>query len=107
LGLTAEQVKKLLAKPARERGKGKKAIDPTVRDLETWFKLGPKALDEITAESMRCENENCIDPRPPSKTSTGVEVKVQYTVRINGLQCCRFCFLDGWLLPDPDQLKVA
>lgn len=101
--LTAEQVKRLLAKP--ERKPRKKELDSTVRDLQTWFKLAPKAMD-ANMNNLRCENPNCLDMRPGIVTATGVEVKSHHVVEIGGRLICRRCFLDGWLLPDPNQTSL-
>jgi hypothetical protein len=101
--LNAEQVKRLLAKP--ERKPRKKETDTTVRDLQTWFKLAPKAMD-ANFQDLRCENPNCLDVRPPIITATGEEIKKHHVVEIGGRLLCRRCFLDGWLLPDPNQTSL-
>lgn len=102
--LSAEEIKALLLKPEKKSRK-KKGIDTNVRDVATWFKLAPQAISEDTT-SHRCDNPNCIDPRPPTITSTGKEIKVQATILIGDKQICRRCFLAGWLLENPEQTKL-
>lgn len=107
MGLTPEQIKKLLEAPApKKRGSKKKGPDTNVRDTQTWFKLAPQAIDENTTENLKCDNPNCVDTRPPRITATGVEVKIQFCVRIKDQLCCRPCFLAGWLLDDPEQQQL-
>lgn len=104
--LSADAIKLLLTrKPKR---KGKKEIDTSVRDLATWFKLAPKAIEDVEGVMTKysCENPNCLDDRPPRMTATGVEVKYHHTVEINGRRMCRRCWMGGWLLDNPDQLTI-
>jgi hypothetical protein len=103
--LTSDQIKTLLErKPTRKRGK--KEIDTSIRDHQTWFKLARKEVDE-NYEPLLCENPNCVDPRPPTISATGAEVKYQAVAEIKGKRVCRFCFFDGWLLDNPDQERLA
>lgn len=101
--LTPEQIKALLTKQPKARKS--KAVDTSIRDYATWFKLAPKAMDEEQA-SYQCENLNCLDDRPAQVTATGITIKVQFTADISGVRMCRRCFLDGWLLADPEQLEI-
>jgi hypothetical protein len=106
MSLTPEQIKALLTKPEK-KPRGKRVIDHSVRDLQTWFKLGPKALTDDAAEDLPlCENPNCLDTRLPTISATGKEIKKQYTIEINGRRICRRCFLGGWLLENPAQLQL-
>lgn len=104
--LTPEAIKALLTQPTKKPRK-KKEIDTNVRDLQTWFKLSPKAIDENSMADFVCENPNCLDDRPPTITSTGVEIKKHFTVEINGIRMCRRCFMAGYLIQDPDQTQLA
>jgi hypothetical protein len=101
MSLTPDQIKKILAKPQRKSGK-KKTIDTSVRDVTTWFALSSKTRDEM-GNDLKCDNSNCVDPRPVKVTALGNEVRHQFVVEIDGQNCCRHCFLDGWLLKDPAQ----
>lgn len=101
MSLTPEQIKALLAKPVKRARRGKKGPDPSVRDYATWFALKPISGD------TRCENSNCVDPRPARLTAMGNEIKYQSLVEINGVKMCRYCFLNGWMLTDPDQTSMA
>lgn len=105
-GLTPEQIRQLLTQPTKKVRK-KKELDTSVRDLQTWFKLSPKALDEENLSDYHCENPNCLDDRPGIVTSTGVEIKKHFTVEIWGMRMCRRCFMSGYLLEGPDQTKLA
>ena len=108
--LTPEDIKALLAKPEKKK-KAKKGIDTSVRDIKTWLALAPQSRDVNRAEStrdLRCDNPNCVDPRPPRISPLdGSEIKHQFVVEIHGQLMCRYCFLDSWLLEDPDQLKLV
>jgi len=112
--LSPEEIRKLLAKPARKRGgarpgttgiKGKK-VDVDVRDYQTWFKLQHEIFDkspgvEFGEKLLECENPNCQDPRRLAGPNKSAMV-----ARVNGRYMCRFCFLDGWLLKDESQLTL-
>lgn len=99
-GLPPELVKRLLAKPTRK----KKEIDTSIRDYPTWFSLNPQIHGDVPGESdFTCDNPNCLDDRPPRKTSTGKEVKSQFVVVIDGQRVCRRCFMGGWLLENEAQ----
>jgi aspartate carbamoyltransferase regulatory subunit len=96
-GLTPEQIQLLLAKPEKSKSATGKTIDTTIRDAVTWFKLAHKLFDEETQETAKCENPNCQDPRE------GVGAVV---AKVNGRYMCRYCYLDGWLLVNPNQSKL-
>jgi hypothetical protein len=103
-GLTSEQVKALLTLPTK-RKRGKAGIDTSVRDIATWFKLAPKTFEQrgrIVDSPLTCDNPDCVDPR----VFQSYERKRQHVVNIDGRNLCRFCFLSGWLLENPDQLKL-
>lgn len=103
MGLSPEQIKALLNKPSKPRGgKRKKQVDDRQRDIVTWFALSTKTRDDL-GNDLRCENPNCVDPRPAVVTALGNEVKHQFVVEINGTKICRYCFLDGYLLENPAQ----
>lgn len=92
MGLSADQIAALLAKPqgrqpATGRSKSGKAIDTSVRNYETWFALAHNMLDQDSGEHLKCQNPNCIDPRP----------KAPVVAEVSGQYMCRHCFLDGWL----------
>jgi hypothetical protein len=105
MSLTPEQIKSLLAKPVKKRGAGKKGPDTNIRDRATWFALASKTRDEA-GEDLRCQNPNCVDPRPPRISALGNEIKHQFVVEVKGELMCRYCFLDGWLLENPAQEKL-
>jgi hypothetical protein len=107
-GLSPEDIKALLAKPEKKRGK-KKGPDSSVRDIKTWLALAPQSRDLNREQpDLRCDNPNCLDPRPPRISPLdGSEIKHQFCVQINGQLVCRYCFLGGWLLNDPDQLSLV
>jgi len=102
--LSNEQIAMLLALPKRRGGGGRKKSGPdtNVRDYQTWFKLAQKMVDEETQELQRCENPSCQDPRALAGEGNGIIV-----TQIDGKYMCRYCFLDGWLLPDTNQQKIA
>jgi hypothetical protein len=105
-GLSPEQIKAILAAPQKKRGK-KKEIDTSVRDYATWFALKPQTIDDHHND-LRCDNPNCVDPRPGTQSNVlGTIVKHQFVVIIDNQKVCRFCFLDGWLLNNPDQDRLA
>jgi len=85
--LSDEEIQKLLTLPSRRRGAAKKGPDTSIRDYQTWFKLATKMIDEDTRELLRCENEDCQDPR-----GSGIVVAM-----VNEKYMCRYCFLSGWL----------
>ena len=89
MSLTPDQIKALLAKPEKRGGRSKsgKSIDTSVRDYNTWFKLAHKILDKEEVEVLGCENENCLDPR---------EGRTVLVSEVNGINMCRYCFLDGF-----------
>jgi hypothetical protein len=97
VGLTDDQVAKLLAQKAKPKrgggGRKTKGIDTSVRDYATWFSLAHKLYDEDTLERAECENPNCTGDR-------------HLVARVSGLLMCRTCFLDGWLLNNPDQMEL-
>ena len=106
--LDLDKIKALQAiknKPKRRPTRKRKGPDLTTiesRTLETWFSLQHKfqAEDEEGNISMlRCESPDCRDPRNPEKG--GIRV-----VEINGRHICRYCFLDGWLVVDEDQIEI-
>ena len=103
-GLSPDQIKALLAVPAK-KPRSKKTIDDSVRDHKTWFALKPKIHDDNLVD-FKCDNPNCLDTRPAVVTAMGNEIKKQYVVNVNGHNMCRYCFLDGWLLINPDQLTT-
>lgn len=109
MSLSHEAVKALLAAPKRKK-KGKAGPDTNVRDIATWFALAPKTRSEVeqgNAVDMKCDNPNCVDPRPGQISAlTGKTIKHQFVVDINGQHVCRYCFLDGWLLENPDQATL-
>jgi hypothetical protein len=98
VGLTDEQIRRLIEKKSQPRKRGgggrKKEIDTSVRDYSTWFALAHKLYDEDTQELSQCENPNC--------PGTGHLVAL-----VSGRQMCRICFLDGWLAENPDQLEIT
>lgn len=103
--LTKEAVKALLA--AKPKRKGKAGPDVNIRTIDIWFALAPKTREELDKGGfvdMKCDNPNCLDPRPGTVSPlTGEIIKHQFCVEINGQQLCRYCFLGGWLLENPDQ----
>jgi len=108
-GLTPEDIKALLAKPEKKpRGK-KKGPDTSVRDIQTWLALAPQSRDMNREQpDLRCENPNCVDPRPPKISALdGSEIKHHFCVQIDNIYICRYCFLDGYLLNDPNQLSLT
>jgi hypothetical protein len=105
MGLSPDKIKALLAKPDR-KPRQKKGPDTSIREVANWFKLAPKMIDENTHQQLRCENPNCLDNRPFIITATGDQIRSQFCIRVNGVLMCRRCFLGGWLLDDPDQLKL-
>jgi hypothetical protein len=105
-GIDPEKIKALLAQPVKKRG-GKKVIDTSVRSYQTWFALGPKTRSEDGLSDLECQNDNCVDPRPATISALGNKIKHQYVVNINGVLICRFCFLDGYLLDDPNQEQMV
>lgn len=98
--LTKEQIAELMALPKRRGGGGKRksGIDTSVRDHQTWFNLAQKMVDEETRELIVCENPDCGDPREGG----GIIVTL-----INGKYMCRYCFLNGWLVDNPEQQQLA
>lgn len=91
--LTKKQIASLLV-PAKGRGPAKDVTEP--RDVNTWFRLNHHIREE------RCENPNCIDPRPPTKED-GTPNKGSWIVGdVKGQQICRYCFLGGYLSDDPE-----
>ena len=107
MSLSVDQIKALLAKPQKRRGSKKTSIDPSVRDVATWFKLAPKAMDENAQALPHCDNPNCLDDRPGVISATGLVIKSQFTIELRGQRICRRCFLGGWLLDNPDQDQLA
>lgn len=108
--LTPEQVKALLAKPEKKRGtrrKGPDLLDASSRTIEVWFSLATKSRDEELNLDINCDNPNCMDPRPARVSALGNKIKHQWCADINGQHCCRHCFLGGWLVSNPDQLKLT
>jgi hypothetical protein len=105
IALTPDQIKALLAKPQR-KPKQDKGIDTSVRDYRTWFRLAQHSLDRETGEHAVCDNPDCIDPRP-ALTSPYGEIRVQFVAEVSGRKMCRYCFLDGWLLEDPNQIGLG
>jgi|SRR5215471_7595082 len=97
--LDPDKIKYLQAiknRPRKTTGRGKKAVDTNVRDMETWFKLDRRMMNNETKELFRCENPNCVDPR-----QSGIMVS-----EVNGVFMCRYCFIDGWLASNPDQTTL-
>lgn len=107
MGLSPEQIKALLAKPEKSKGRKKSAIDTTDRTYQTWFKLAPRAFGENLSERLSCDNPDCLDTRPPVKTAMGEEVKIQFTADIDGIRMCRRCFLAGYGLSDSTQEQLT
>ena len=107
--LTKEAIKALLAKPKRKKGKA--GPDTNIRTIETWFALAPRVRDanvEGRKLDATCDNPNCVDPRPGSISPlTNEIIKHQFVVEIKGQQMCRYCFLDGWLLENPEQATLT
>jgi|SRR5215469_13548682 len=98
--LDPEKLKRLMAikdKPKTRGGRRKSGPDVNVRTYETWFALQHLMMNNETKELFKCENPDCQDPR-----HKGILV-----VDVNGTKMCRFCFLDGWLLENPEQLVVS
>lgn len=85
----------------QKRGRKKKSgIDTSVRDVQTWFKLGHKLFDEDDPDKYSlCDNPNCPDPRPAQGKRTVV-------AEVEGVRMCRFCFLAGWRLITEEQLTI-
>lgn len=90
------------------RGRKRKGPDLTTiesRTYETWFDSSTVRIqfqyedDDGNVQMRRCTNPNCLDPRTPDKG--GIMV-----VEINGEYCCRYCFIDGWLVVDPEQQTI-
>lgn len=107
MSLTPEHIKSLLAKPDK-KPRGKKGPDTSIRDIATWFALAPKTREVMRDKmsELKCENPDCLDPRPPIVTAMGNEIKHQFCVEVNGQWTCRYCFLGGWLLNSDSQLSV-
>jgi hypothetical protein len=89
MALSPDQIKALLAKPAKRggRGKGGKTIDTSVRDYATWYKLAHRILDKEAVDAIGCSNEECVDPR------VGRTILV---AEVSGIFMCRYCFLAGY-----------
>lgn len=100
MGLSKEEISRLLALPTQTRGGRKKSgwIDTSIRTHEVWFKLGHALFDADTQEMAKCDNPDCHDTR-----GTTAVVAV-----IKGRKMCRICFMEGWLLdePEPDEETV-
>lgn len=107
-GLNLDQVKSIIEadsqKVRRPRtGGGKtgsgKMIDVSIRDHSTWFKLAHKIFDAETGQAnVKCANPNCQDPRPESKA--------RVVALVNGVEMCRYCFLDGYMMSPESQLTI-
>jgi hypothetical protein len=95
------QLRKLLEPPKKggggKKGPRKPAIDVDDRSIMVWFKLAHRSYDYELHREIKCENPNCIDPRGK---------KVQMCAEVHGNHMCRFCFLDGWLVPDSNQMVI-
>lgn len=91
--LSKAELERLRNLPKRTRNVIK-GPDLTVRDYQTWFDVAQRMVDE-DGERIQCSNPNCRDPR-----------MVKLCTEINGQMICRTCFLDGYLLPAPDQGKL-
>jgi aspartate carbamoyltransferase regulatory subunit len=97
--LDPEKIARLLAKKnAPKVRRSKNAPDTSIRDMETWFKLQTRMMNNETKELLKCENPNCVDKR-----HKGILV-----AEVNGQFMCRYCFLDGWLNEgaNPDQVRI-
>jgi len=106
MSLSQSQIAALMAKDQARRTNNKtatgrtstgKKVDTTNRDYKTWFALAHKMLDEETQEHLKCENPNCVDPRP----------RAPVVAMVSGKHMCRYCFLAGWLLVDTEQLQLS
>ena len=89
MALDPKQIQELIAASSKSKTTIPKA-DPTVRTMETWF-----VLNHVLGS--KCTNENCKDPR-----RGGIATAI-----VGGLEMCRYCFLDGWGLPDEGQLELG
>lgn len=97
--LSIEEVKRLLALPQQNRGRGKKPkdwIDTSVRDYQTWFKLNHKLWDEKTDNYVECSNPNCQDDR----------TQRQMCAEVSGVLMCRICFLSEYMLVPAGQEQL-
>ena len=100
--LSPEKIKELLAKKEAKKTRSSgprtstgKKLDPSDRSYQAWFAMNHMMINHDTNEMLWCENEVCQDPRDKQYGQTVVE--------INGRKMCRFCFVEGWLLSNPDQ----
>ena len=106
--LSSDRIKEILAKKEAAKQKKSRAsgsrtssgrkLDPNDRSYQAWFSLNHMMIDHDTNEMLWCENENCSDPREKEHGQTVVEV--------NGRKMCRFCFVEGWLLSNPAQVRI-
>jgi hypothetical protein len=103
MGLSNEEILKLLAedaKPKRTGGsrRGPRQEDTSIRQINVWFKLRhhiclPDCEHRKQSPTGRaCWNSDCVDPRP--STDRGINAVAE----IKGQWMCRYCFLNGWLL---------
>jgi hypothetical protein len=99
--LDPEKIKQLLEKKnkpkARSIGARGKKVDPTDRSYQAWFAYEIRLIND--KEPVFCENPDCIDPREKNYG--------QPVVVVNGKNMCRFCFIEGWLLENANQQKIA
>lgn len=79
--LSEEELEAVLKAPQTKTRKPKN-IDRTYR---SWFYDVATSLDQ-------CDNPNCADDRGKSITMCWTHP--------SGLNMCRFCWLDGWLVED-------
>jgi len=102
--LSPEMIASLLATESAPRGRSSKKEDITLnRDIRVWMKLSHhfctpdcehRTASNNSSDGKRaCWNPNCVDPRPTDDRG------ICAVAQVAGVYMCRFCFLDGWLLP--------
>jgi|SRR5215469_6026910 len=100
--LDPARIKELLARknaPKRGGGRKKAARDPNDRSYTAWFALSHEIINKETNEPWRCDNPDCVDPRPPRHGG-------QFVVEVSGKMMCRYCFVEGWLMSNPAQETI-
>lgn len=76
--LTPEELEEVMRVPQPKTRKSKRFA----RDHRTWFYVIQKSLGT-------CDNTGCKDPRKKKL--------VHVWTNPDGINMCRYCFLDGWL----------
>lgn len=100
--LTQDQLKALLALPKRAPRGTSKGPNTAVRDVATWFKLPHVMKENEDGTKPLCDNPDCIDPRSKERGQVLVELNDSSNTRI-----CRYCFLAGYLILNPQQQQLT